>query len=271
MPSDRKAGVFFCEAPDLFDASVMGGAFRYDALTNVPACDAIEGLTPTTMNFFDAAITTPLHALFGAASPVVGATKPRGRIFLTRLMAVPFFAGLLVADDRWATGSEVEKVMIFFGFAAVAVAMIGRLWCTLYIGGRKTSRLITEGPYSLCRNPLYFFSALGVVGLASASAMASVVVFVSAVFAIYYPKVIGREEVTLRSVHGAAFADYCEKTPRFWPSWRAFNEAEVGEFRPAFLYKAVRDVSCFAVVLAVVAGIHYAHDANILPVFIHLP
>jgi protein-S-isoprenylcysteine O-methyltransferase Ste14 len=30
-----------------------------------------------------------------------------------------------------------------------------RLWSTLYIGGRKRVVLVSDGPYSLCRNPLY--------------------------------------------------------------------------------------------------------------------
>jgi protein-S-isoprenylcysteine O-methyltransferase Ste14 len=40
-----------------------------------------------------------------------------------------------------------------------------RLWCSLYISGYKNSQLITSGPYSLCRNPLYFFSFVGFAAL----------------------------------------------------------------------------------------------------------
>ena len=35
----------------------------------------------------------------------------------------------------------------------------------LYVGGRKNAELVTTGPYSMMRNPLYFFSLLGVAGV----------------------------------------------------------------------------------------------------------
>ncbi|GIS42766.1 MAG: hypothetical protein Ct9H90mP15_08060 [Candidatus Neomarinimicrobiota bacterium] len=31
---------------------------------------------------------------------------------------------------------------------------------SLYVEGFKTKKLITEGPYSMVRNPLYFFTVL---------------------------------------------------------------------------------------------------------------
>ena len=40
-----------------------------------------------------------------------------------------------------------------------------RLWSTLHIGGHKRQRVVMDGPYSICRNPLYLFSLLATLGV----------------------------------------------------------------------------------------------------------
>src|SRR5688500_12614862 len=51
------------------------------------------------------------------------------------------------------------------GFLCVALACLGRIWCSVFIAGRKDATLITTGPYAACRHPLYSLSVLGAVGL----------------------------------------------------------------------------------------------------------
>ena len=51
------------------------------------------------------------------------------------------------------------------GLALVVLCITGRLWCILYVGNKKNLELVTRGPYSMTRNPLYFFSTLGAAGI----------------------------------------------------------------------------------------------------------
>src|SRR5688572_10096009 len=51
------------------------------------------------------------------------------------------------------------------GFLFVALACLGRIWCSLFIAGHKDEVLVTNGPYARCRHPLYSFSVLGALGL----------------------------------------------------------------------------------------------------------
>ena len=44
------------------------------------------------------------------------------------------------------------------GLVLILVCILGRTWCTLYIGGLKKRELVTAGPYSVVRNPLYVFT-----------------------------------------------------------------------------------------------------------------
>lgn len=48
----------------------------------------------------------------------------------------------------------LEHPVEHLGLVAIMVCVLGRAWCSLYIGGRKTQEIVASGPYSLCRNPL---------------------------------------------------------------------------------------------------------------------
>ena len=58
----------------------------------------------------------------------------------------------------------------------VATAMLGRIWCSVFIAGRKDTRLVVDGPYALCRHPLYGLSLLGGAGLGLATHSATLTV-----------------------------------------------------------------------------------------------
>ncbi len=85
------------------------------------------------------------------------------RIPLSRIYCIIIVA--LVCVFHPGLGLWMELIFFSIGLILVAIGSIGRLWCMLYISGHKTKTLITTGPYSLCRNPLYCFSFIGTIGL----------------------------------------------------------------------------------------------------------
>ena len=112
------------------------------------------------------------------------------------------------------------------GFGLIFVAALGRVWCAAFINGRKNRELCTGGPYALCRNPLYLFSFLGVVGIGMAAQSLLGTVAGAVVFLVYYHAVIAGEEARLRGLFGDAFDAWCAVTPRFFPRFR-FGEPPV--------------------------------------------
>jgi hypothetical protein len=104
--------------------------------------------------------------------------------------------------------------------------MIGaavRWWATLYIGGKKYNSVVTEGPYSICRNPLYLGTFLMLMGF---SLYLESLTFAAGCLlaAIFYMSVtVSAEEAKLRAKFGQPFVDYCQAVPRFWPRFRLFH------------------------------------------------
>lgn len=98
-----------------------------------------------------------------------------------------------------------------------------RFWATLFVGGRKNEVVVTDGPYSLCRHPLYLGSIL--LGLSGALFLKSpvMVAAVAALAAAYGLLTIPAEEAHLIGTLGAPYRDYCRRVNRLWPSFRRFE------------------------------------------------
>ena len=111
-----------------------------------------------------------------------------------------------------------------------------RIWATLFIGGNKDLRLQTDGPYSICRNPLYvgsFCFAVCLTCLLKSATFASGVILA---FVVYLSLVVRAEEHFLELRFGDDFRNYCKRTPRFWPRWSSFHSpahlrVDVNRFR----------------------------------------
>lgn len=147
------------------------------------------------------------------------------RIPLSRIAALLGVLVICSANSYWETRDEVVSFLLFaVGVTLVAIASLGRMWCSLYIAGYKDKKLITSGPYSLCRNPLYFFSLIGVVGVGFSSETVSFPVIFLVLFSLYYPFVIRGEESRLEEYFGAAYEDYKSRVPAFFPRLSSFQE-----------------------------------------------
>lgn len=180
-------------------------------------------------------------------------------------------AAVLLFFDSWFGDGWLHEFVEAFGVAMIGAAIVGRLWSTLYIGGRKGAELVTRGPFSLTRNPLYVFSAVGAVGIGAQTGSIVVGLIFGLLTVLAFHVVIEREERFLREQFGEAYDAYCTQVPRFWPRLSGFHD--VGEVRvdPKRLYSTLIDGLVFFAAVPVFEGIEWIQESGYLPTYFYLP
>jgi protein-S-isoprenylcysteine O-methyltransferase Ste14 len=193
------------------------------------------------------------------------------RTEITRLFAIVIGFLVIFSASQWEeTNKAVSAIIFMTACLLVGIASLGRLWCALYISGYKTSHLVTVGPYSICRNPLYLFSLIGAVGVGCATETLIIPLILLIAFCLYYPFVIKSEEKELLKIHGEAFISYLNSTPAFFPNLSMLKEPNQYVVDPKIFRKQIFDALWFIWLLGILELIEELHELSILPILIRL-
>lgn len=204
-----------------------------------------------------------------APDSLSGLQQRRKRIVL--VSGLLLLVALLFSDSLWPSGSLPHEGSEMLGYALISLCIVGRSWCSLYIGGRKKTQLVEEGPYSISRNPLYVFSVLGGIGIGlQAGNLTTGLVCGMFVFAIFNT-VIQREEDFLMSRFPDGFAAYAARVPRWGPRLSRWQSSEELLVRPRFVLVTFRDALGFLLAIPVLEAVEWAQVEGWLPVLLHLP
>lgn len=172
--------------------------------------------------------------------------------FVASVRSVTAFQG------KWHEGVEA------LGVALIILAIVGRGWCSLYIGGRKKAEIVDHGPYSVTRNPLYVFSFIGAFGIgAQTGSLVVGAVFALAAFLVFL-RTVGREEAWLAEHFGGTYEAYRARTPRFWPDVSRWRDAEELAVRPVFFLRTLRDGLTFLAAIPVMEGIEHLQAIGLI-------
>ncbi len=192
------------------------------------------------------------------------------RIVASRLFVVGLLCLIMISGSQWQDKHMWDTLLFLTGLMMVGAATVGRVWCSIYISGYKSDSLITTGPYSVCRNPLYFFSLVGAVGVGLASETLTIAALVFLGFAAYYPFVIRAEQTHLAAIYGESYGDYCRKTPTFFPRFRLFNEPREYMVKSAVFRKRLIDSLGFVWLVAFLEMVEALHETGLLPQILKL-
>ncbi len=211
-----------------------------------------------------------LHVLPGTFFEAA-VTGSRLRLRLTRLMAICIMAVLCFGTSYWtARHPVVERALFIVGIAMAGFGASGRAWATSYISGRKLKQLVTTGPYSFCRNPLYFFSMILGIGFGFCTKTFTVPLVITIVLAILYYFQIGREEQRLRHQFGDPFESYLATIPRFFPSFRNYTEPEEISTSPRLLKRGLFGIAFLLILIGALELLQGLHQSGFLPTLFHI-
>jgi protein-S-isoprenylcysteine O-methyltransferase Ste14 len=192
----------------------------------------------------------------------------RQRIHILQAGALAMIATVLLAQPSWE-GSAHEFIEIA-GISLVFACIIGRMWSILYVGDKKNRELVTTGPYSMTRNPLYFFSILGATGVGLM--YGSLLVAIALGFVTY--GVLGitaaKEADYLRTMFGPAYDAYSRRTPMLWPKTTLYVDAPEVAFSPKALKRTLLDALPFLAVFPLIETVEYLHASGVLPTLVRL-
>ena len=151
------------------------------------------------------------------------------------------------------------------GFVCMALACLGRIWCSVFIAGHKDEKLITTGPFALCRHPLYALSMLGALGLGITSRSVLLCVAVVVLIAALVVYAASCEEQFLADSFPEEFQAYVGATPnKWWPRFVPRTLPERVEVKPEIFWKALVDAGAFFLLYLLVSA---AAEYRIIPTF----
>ncbi len=192
----------------------------------------------------------------------------RRRVVIAGIVVLIVIA-LLTIRSAWQN-EWVHEYIEDIGIGTIVLSILGRMWCTLYIGGRKSSEIVRLGPYSISRNPLYVFSALGAAGIGMLTGSLIVGLALSLICYTAFHFVILAEEGYLERNFGEAYLSYKRDVPRFFPNLSIYRESELLSVRASMLYKTLADGLVFFVSYPLLEFVEYLQSTHVLPVLLRL-
>lgn len=192
----------------------------------------------------------------------------------TRRYTLALLIGLICVGLLFVASDNSELVhdrIEWIGIMLILIGIGGRMWSTLFIGGHKAATVVDAGPYSMMRNPLYFFSTVAAAGVGMQTGSVTLGVIFAVLCWAAFTVVTLREERWLTANLGDPYIDYMNRVPRFFPNPRLYRDQSEVTFRPKLLNRTWLDGLVFFLAVPAFELIEYAQETGMLPVWLLLP
>ena len=193
------------------------------------------------------------------------------RTGLSKMVGGLAFVVVALTQSGWELHhDDVATFLYSTGLALAAIGAAGRIWCSFFISGRKDGQLVTEGPYSISRNPLYVFSCIGLVGVGLTTETLTYPLLFLVIFGVYYPGIMSREERRLEEMFGEAYRHYRQRVPRFWPQPRLYHEPASWSGNPRLFRRHILSDIWFVWIAAIIELVEGFRNVGWLPHLVQL-
>ncbi len=187
------------------------------------------------------------------------------RINVLRLAFIACLPLILFSRSAWS--EPVFGAMEIMGLACIVAAVLGRFWAILYIGGHKNQGVMQDGPYSVCRHPLYFFSTVGVVGFGLLLGSLALTLLLGALTFTILAITARKEEAFLRGTFGAAHDAYAARVPMILPQPALFRTPDRITVSVGHLRGNLMDALVFLLFVPFAELAEYAKDHRLIRTF----
>jgi protein-S-isoprenylcysteine O-methyltransferase Ste14 len=191
----------------------------------------------------------------------------KSRTLILKIAFAPAILIMLFVWRSWEDESMTDFIIEWFGYLLLLAGIGLRMWSTLYIGQRKSKQLITDGPFSMCRNPLYFGSLLIAVGVSLSFENFVLLAFVLIVLVPTHLLVIFAEEAKLMKDFGPSYEQYKKNVPRLWLTFSRFKTSSVIEVSTRALTRATMEMIVLLLIPPLGDLVELLHARGILPVW----
>jgi protein-S-isoprenylcysteine O-methyltransferase Ste14 len=105
----------------------------------------------------------------------------------------------------------------------------------------KQRELVTKGPYSLVRNPLYLFTLLGAGGIGALSGSITLAGACRAFAAGVFRPIVRREEEFLLATFPHEYPAYAARVPSLLPRFSGWQQADQLIVKPRLVHRTCFD------------------------------
>ncbi len=195
---------------------------------------------------------------------ILGNSLNRSRLLIGRALLLLAFTIVLLSTSYYLP----ERMLLHqlnhgIGLLLIALCMLGRFYCTLFIGGRKNEELVTTGPFSVVRNPLYLCSLLGIVGIGVISNQLSVLLVLTVGMVLIYLPLIKQEEAFLQDKFGQAYTRYCNSVSRFIPRSSCYKSPHEISINVKRVHSFLKDALWWLTPVIIIDLIEWSRDAGV--------
>lgn len=179
---------------------------------------------------------------------------------------------LAITNSNWRIEwPRIHRGIQWSGLLLILICILGRTWCTLYIGGQKQRELVTRGPYSVVRNPLYLFTLLGAAGIGALSGSMVIAIIFAGFASAVFLSVVLQEEQFLLAAFPQEFPAYAARVPRLMPRFSTWQDADQLIVKPRLVHRTFLDASLFLMALPLIGIKALVRDLLWLPIMLNLP
>ncbi|MAE50650.1 MAG: hypothetical protein CMH27_02455 [Micavibrio sp.] len=195
----------------------------------------------------------------------------KSRIMVSKVLGLIVLLCVFFTTSAIQDESTLHEVFDVLGLLFVFICALGRLYTTAFLGGKKNKDLITHGPFSVVRNPLYVCSLIGFTGVAFMTNHVILMVLVPLSFTILYHFLVSREEQFLKETFGREYEGYCAKVHRFVPSFSLWQQPKSITLDTKMFFNGLKDALWWFAAFPLVEIVEYVHEINLVPSLFFVP